>query len=84
MITENKESKPFITADLNLASTLISLNYEILDLDKSNPKKIQFVFARSPRLIKEINDYWGGLLRINPRILFDSQKMLKCRLYSSE
>jgi hypothetical protein len=84
MITKNKESKPFITADLNLASTLISLNYEILDLDKSNPKKIQFAFSRSPNLIQDINNYWGGSLRINPRMLFDSQKMLKCRLYSSE
>ncbi len=84
MITKNKESKPFITADLNLASTLISLNYEILDLDKSNPKKIEFAFSRSPNLIQDINNYWGGSLVINPRILFDSQKMLKCRLYSSE
>ena len=34
----------FSTSDLGLATVLVTLNYELLELDRSNPKKIKFVF----------------------------------------
>lgn len=84
IIKNNYQSEPFITADLSLASSLLTLGYEIWNLDKTNPQKAQFIFQRSSGLDLAVKQYWDGKLRINPRLFFDNQKMLKNRLYSAE
>jgi len=75
-------NKMFLTFDLGLASSLISLGYELWNLEKTNPKKVQFIFKRGKGIDIAINDYWADRLKINARTLFDNQKMLKNRLYS--
>jgi hypothetical protein len=72
----------FQTFDLGLASSLTSLGYELVGLNKSNPKKAQFIFKRDGNTEKTVSDYWNGNLELNARVLFDNQKMLKNRLYS--
>ena len=79
----NNQPELFITADLSLASSLLTLGYEIQNLDKTNPHKAQFIFQRSPGLDSDIQNYWNGNLRINPRLFSDNIKMLKNRLYSA-
>jgi hypothetical protein len=84
-ITNNNfQSEPFITADLSLASSLLTLGFNIWNLDRSNPKKSQFIFQRSPGLDLAVQKYWNGKLKMNPRLFADNQKMLKNRLYSRE
>ena len=39
-----KKLSTFSTFDMGLATTLITLKYELVKLDKTNPKKIRFVF----------------------------------------
>lgn len=75
-------NKMFLTFDLGLASSLISLGYELWNLEKSNPKKVQFIFKRAEGIDLAVNDYWQDRLKINARTLFDNQKMLKNRIYS--
>ena len=36
--------KTYSTYDLNLSATLITLGYELIKLDKSNIKKVKFIF----------------------------------------
>ena len=83
IIKKNYESEPFITADLNLTSSLLTLGFEIWNLDKTNPKA-QFIFQRSPSLDLTVKRYWNGKLRIDPRLFSDNQKMIKVRLFSTE
>lgn len=90
MIAKNKinveeqieSAMQFITYDLGLASALVSLGYNLLDVDKSSYKKSKFVFKRDEHIEKMVNDYWDDILTLPARSLLDNQKMLKNRLYS--
>ncbi|MBN1325873.1 hypothetical protein JW977_02750 [Candidatus Falkowbacteria bacterium] len=75
-------SEIFLTFDLGLASVLVSLDYELVGLDKTNSKKVQFIFKRAESIDLAINNYWQDNLKVNARTLFDNIKMLKNRIYS--
>lgn len=72
----------FFSFDLGLASSLVTLEYDLVAIDKSNRSKSQFVFRRRTNIDRDIKRYWDGDLLLSARHLFDSQKMLKNRLYS--
>ena len=85
MVTELEYLKiddHFLSFDLGLASALITLEYELAAIDKSNRSKSQFIFRRRTGIDRDIEKYWSGDLLVSARHLFDSQKMLKNRLYS--
>ena len=73
----------FTTYDLGLAASLASLNYEIVDLDKENPRKVRFIFPKSSALNQAVKAYFSGKLTVNARLMFENIKMLKNRIYSS-
>ena len=77
-----EKSDQFITYDIGLAAALVTLGYELWDVDKSNPKKSQFIFRRDEHIDDKINEYWDDNLDLPARSLLDNQKMLKNRLYS--
>ncbi len=79
----NKISTIFTTFDLSLAVTLITIGFQLIDLEKSNPRKVQFLFKDSIELQKAVNDYWSDKHKVNPRVYFDNLKMLKSRLYTN-
>ena len=83
--TELSEEAKYATTDLGLASSLVALGYELHTLERTvNPKKARFIFRRIPTIETSANDYWNDRLQLNARTLFDSQKMIKNRLYSDE
>lgn len=75
--------KIFQTFDLGLAAALISVGFQLLDLNKSNPRKVQFLFKASNELQEAIEDYWSDNLKVNARTYFENLKMLKNRIYSN-
>lgn len=74
--------KLFSTFDLGLATALVTLGYKLLRLDKTNPKKVRFVFQEEGEIEKDMLCYWNGDLKLPAQTLFDNQKMLKNRIYS--
>lgn len=75
----------YATTDLGLASSLVTLGYELHTLEKTlNPKKARFIFRRVPTIETSVQNYWNDHLELNARTLFDAQKMIKNRLYSDE
>jgi hypothetical protein len=76
-------NKMFLTFDLCLATCLVTLGYELWHLDKTNPKKVQFIFKRAADIDSAVDNYWQNKLKLNARSLFDNQKMLKNRIYSN-
>lgn len=72
----------FLTFDLGLASSLVTLEYDLVAIDKTNRNKAQFIFRRRSGIDADISSYWNGDLHLSARNLFDNQKMLKNRLYS--
>jgi hypothetical protein len=72
----------YSTYDLGQTAALVSLGFQIVAFDKTNPRKIQFVFERSTELDEAAEDYWADRLQVKARGLVDSMKMLKNRIYS--
>ena len=72
----------FYTYDLGCSSSLISKGFTLESLDKTNPRKIQFIFRRTTGIEKIVDEYWSDKLEVKARSFFDNTKMLKNRIYS--
>ena len=75
-------NQEFSTFDLGLASVLLTLKYELLELDRSYPKKIRFIFKRERNIEQVINDYFEDKIELPAQSLLHNQKILKNRIYS--
>ncbi len=75
-------NKHFYTYDLGCSSALISAGFKLVELDKSNLKKVQFIFQLEEGIEKVVDDYWADRLEVKARTFFDNTKMLKNRIYS--
>lgn len=71
------------TSDISLA-TVISLFHPLIDIQPQSNKKSLFVFKRSKKVEKLVEDYWTGALKIEPKTYFSQLKQIKTRLYSGE
>lgn len=75
-------NQEFSTFDLGLAAVLLTLKYELLELDRSYPKKIKFIFKRERSIEQVINDYFDDKIELPAQSLLQNQKILKNRIYS--
>lgn len=69
------------TQDLALA-TVISLSFPIEAVDKSNPRKAQFIFKHSKTLDELIEGYWRGEVKVEPALFFNQLRVMKARIYN--
>lgn len=74
----------FSLYDLGCASALVTANFELLTLDRANPRKVRFIFKREKGIGKTADDYWSDKLEQKSRSYWDNVKNLKNRLYSGE
>ena len=79
-MNENK-TELYRTSDLALATTL-SLFLPLNGLDRSNPRRIQFLFVKTIKLEALVQRYWEGTLKVEPQKFFNQLKIIKARLYS--
>jgi len=75
-------NKNFSTFDLGLATVLVTLGYELLELDKTNPSKVRFIFKGNKDIEQAMLDYWNDKVELPAQTLLNNQKMLKNRIYS--
>lgn len=78
--TENP--RHWSTYDLGCSAALICAGYELLALDREDPRKALFVFKKADGIDEVVDLYWSDRLEVKARAYFDSVKMLKNRLYS--
>jgi len=83
-ISSDNYTEFYLTYDLGCSSALVSSGFELVSLDKSNPKKVQFIFRRELGIEKVADDYFADRLELKARGFFDNIKSIKNRLYSSE
>ena len=72
----------FTTYDLGVSAALISAGFELLSVNKSNPRKALFTFKKSSKIENIANQYFADQLEVRARSFFDSIKALKNKLYS--
>ncbi len=71
------------TSDLALTAVL-SLEYPIVDIDRTNYPRAIFIFKKTKKLDQQIESYWNGELRIEPQKFANQIKFIKTRIYSNE
>ena len=71
------------TADLGLVTTL-SLFFPVKTIDRSNPRKVLFVFDQTKELNDFVNKYWRSEIVVEPQTFTNQIKNIKTRIYSGE
>jgi hypothetical protein len=72
----------FQSADLGLACALVCRGYNLITLDKQDPRKVSFIFKREIGIEQDTDDYWADRLETKSRTYFDNLRTLKNRIYS--
>jgi hypothetical protein len=75
-------NKPFENHDLGLSAALLSCGFELTQIDKSNIRKVVFVFRRSNGIEDAVNQYFSNKLEVLARNFFDNIKALKNSIYN--
>ncbi|MDD3284364.1 MAG: DUF5659 domain-containing protein [Patescibacteria group bacterium] len=78
----DSKNRYFFTTDLGCSSALISVGFKLVSLNKSNIKKVQFIFILEKGIELMADKYWANKLEVKARTFFDNTKMLKNRIYS--
>jgi|GEM_PF-2246340 len=79
-IDEQNSKLAFETSDFLLASCLLSLGFYLIRLNSENPKRVVFCFKSATKLHSAVESFWSRELRLDPFLLFENLKHLKCRL----
>jgi hypothetical protein len=78
----NDPSYVFTTYDLGVSAALLCADFELLSVDKDNPKKALFRFRKVEGIEEIANRYFSDRLEVKARSYFDHLKALKNKLYS--
>lgn len=74
------------TYDLGLAAALVVKGFELEKLDKTNIKKVQFIFradGRKGNIEEVVNEYFTDRLLLPAQQVFNAIKSLKNRIYDN-
>jgi hypothetical protein len=78
----NDSSVIFTTYDLGVSTALLCAGFELISIDKENPRKALFIFQKINGIEDVANKYFSDKLEIKARKFFDTIKALKNKLYS--
>ncbi len=81
-IALNDPSVVFTTYDLGVSTALLCAGFELLAVDKDNPRKALFVFHKEDGIEEIADRYFSDRLEVKARSYFDHLKALKNKLYS--
>jgi hypothetical protein len=73
----------YSTFDLGGTAALLCIGFNLIALDKTNPKRVLFIFEWDDEIEKTANKYLVNTLKVGARTLVDNMKMLKNRIYDS-
>ena len=68
-------------SDLGLAASLTASGFVIDSVDKSNPRRVVFVFEKSEQLEHSIDLFWANKLLLPATLLLENIRQLKSRIY---
>jgi len=74
--------EPWTTYDLGVSTALLCAGFELVGIEKSNPRKALFLFKKEARIEDVANQYFADRLEVKARSYFDHLKALKNKLYS--
>jgi len=72
----------FTTSDFYTAVFLLTENYRLEHIDKSDPRRFRFVFADREGRAELLEGFFNGRAKVEPRKFTASIKELKSLMYS--
>ncbi len=78
----NDPAYVWTTYDLGVSTALLCAGFELLSLNRTNPRKVLFIFRKAENIDQTANAYFADQLKLNARSYFDQLRALKNRLYS--
>lgn len=72
----------FATSDFYTAVFLLSEEYQLISIDKSDPRRFRFVFADDKDREKLLEGFFNGQAKVEPRKFVAAIKELKSLMYS--
>ncbi len=79
---ENSGDDVFTTYDLGLSTALLTVGYKLQNLDRSNGRRVLFVFEYKKGIEIASNRFFSDDLKVKARSYFDNLKAIKTKLYS--
>ena len=76
------DSNVFTSYDLGVSTALLCAGFQLLSVDKDNPRKALFIFQKAKNIEDVANKYFSDRLEVKARSFFDHLKALKNKLYS--
>ena len=73
----------FTTYDIGVSTALLCADFELLMVEKDNPKKALFVFRREIGIEEVVDKYFSNRLEVKARSFADNLKALKNKLYGN-
>ena len=72
----------FTTSDFYTAVFLLSEEYRLVSIDKTDPRRFRFVFVDNEDRAKLLEGFFNGQARVEPRKFAAAIKELKSLMYS--
>lgn len=66
--------------DMNLVCTLSVMGFSIESVDSRNYPQVSFLFFKTKMLDKAVEDFYKGLLLVEPKTLWAKSRELKSRI----
>ena len=82
MINSHSPSKYFQSTDISLCACLLVFDFKVIDMDKSNPRRIVFFFKKTKEIENFSKKYYQHELQVEPMRFFQCLKELKARIYN--
>lgn len=79
----NAKKKQITLSDFYLAAFLLSKEFKLLNIDKSNPQRALFIFEDKENKQNLIEDFLFGRTQIEPKSFVSAIKELKQLLHSN-
>lgn len=68
--------------DLGLAASLTASGFVVDRIDRRNPRRVVFVFPKTPEVERQIELFWANKLLLPASVLLEHVRQLKSRIYS--
>jgi hypothetical protein len=79
---QTEDSNVFTTYDLGVSAALLTAGYKLRGLNRSNNRRVLFVFEYKDGIEISANRFYTDELRVKARSYFDNLKALKSKLYA--
>ena len=80
---KSKTENQIVISDLGLAALILTLGGELLGLERSNEKRVDFIFVSSKEVEQITEDFWQDkYVNVPIQTLFNNFRLLKNRLYA--